>query len=109
MVQGVLAGRSLTDLLAKVPAPERPGTQALAFESLRRLGGAQAVCARLAAKPPPREVMSLLLAAVALLWPRQRAIYAEHTLVDQAVKAAKQRAPQAAAFINAVLRRFFAE
>ena len=37
----VLAGRSLTDLLAAVPASARPGTQALAFHVMRWLGGAR--------------------------------------------------------------------
>jgi len=109
MVAGVLAGSSLTDLLAAVPAAARPGTQALAFESLRRLGAAQAVQALVAPKAPPREVSALLLTAIALLWPRQRELYADHTLVDQAVHAARQRTPAAAGFINAVLRRFLRE
>jgi 16S rRNA (cytosine967-C5)-methyltransferase len=109
MVQGVLAGRSLTELLAGVPGPARPGTQALAFDVLRRLGGAQAVRAQLAAKTPPREVDVLLVSALALLWPQPRPPYPDHTLVDQAVQAARQRAPAAAGFINAVLRRFLRE
>jgi 16S rRNA (cytosine967-C5)-methyltransferase len=109
MVQGVLAGRSLTDLLAAVPAAARPGTQALSFEALRRLGGAQAVQALVAPKAPPREVQALLLTAITLLWPRVQALYADHTLVDQAVHAARQRTPAAAGFINAVLRRFLRE
>jgi 16S rRNA (cytosine967-C5)-methyltransferase len=106
MVQGVLGGRSLTELLATLPDAARPGTQALAFEALRRLGGARAVRAQLAPKAPPREVDALLLSALALLWPRERALYPDHTLVDQAVHAARQRVPAAAGFVNAVLRRF---
>ena len=136
MVQGVLAGRSLTELIASVPAPARAGTQALSFETLRRLGAAQAVQALVAPKAPPREVSALLLTAIALLWPRETALestkgrsrvdslpsgdgaglpaprglmYADHTLVDQAVHAARQRSPAAAGFINAVLRRFLRE
>jgi 16S rRNA (cytosine967-C5)-methyltransferase len=109
MVQGVLAGRSLTELLATVPAPARAGTQALSFETLRGLGGAQAVQALVAPKAPPRQVSALLLTAIALLWPREKALYSDHTLVDQAVHAARQRTPAAAGFINAVLRRFLRE
>ena len=112
MVQGVQAGRSLTELLAALPAPVRPATQALAFDALRRLGGAQAVCALVASKAPPREVHSLLVTALALLWPPapgQRAPYPDHTLVDQAVHAARRRTPAAIPFINAVLRRFVRE
>ena len=36
-------------------------------------------------------------------------IYPDHTLVDQAVAAMRRRAPQSAAFVNAVLRRFLRE
>lgn len=112
-VQGVREGRSLTDLLARVPAELRPGTQALAFTALRRLGAAEAARQQLAPKPPPSRVDALLLVALALLWPDPEPgaapMYADHTLVDQAVHAAKQRAPASAAFINAVLRRFVRE
>ena len=112
MVQGVGQGRSLTELLGRVPATARAGTQALAFEALRRLGGAQAVRSVVAAKPPPPAVDALLVTAIALLWPPAagaRPAYPDHTLVDQAVHAAHQRAPASAAFVNAVLRRFLRE
>lgn len=108
-VQGVREGRSLTELLARVPNELRPGTQALAFTALRRLGGAEAARQQLAPKAPPPRVDSLLLVALALLWPDPEPAYPDHTLVDQAVNAAKQRAPASAAFINAVLRRFLRE
>ncbi len=108
-VQAVLAAASLTDALARCPAAARPGTQALAFQVLRLLGSAQAVRARLAPKAPPPAVDALLLSALALLWPAAEAPYAAHTLVDQAVAAMRVRAPQSAAFANAVLRRFLRE
>lgn len=110
-VQGVREGKSLTELLARVPAELRPGTQALAFAALRRLGSAEAARQQLAPKAPPPRVDALLIVALALLWPEpdQPPAYTEHTLVDQAVKAAKARAPASAAFINAVLRRFLRE
>lgn len=110
-VQGVRDGRSLTELLARVPADLRPGTQALAFTALRRLGSAEAARKQLAPKAPPPRVDALLLTALALLWPdpEQPPAYTDHTLVDQAVHAAKLRAPASAAFINAVLRRFLRE
>ena len=110
-VQGVREGRSLTDLLAKVPADLRPGAKALAFTALRRLGSAEAARQQLAPKAPPPRVDGLLLVALALLWPEpdQPPAYTDHTLVDQAVHAAKQRAPASAAFVNAVLRRFLRE
>jgi len=112
MVQGVRDGRSLTDLLARVPANARAGTQALAFDVMRRLGAAQAVRSLVAVKTPPPAVDALLVSAIALLWPplpSARAAYPDHTLVDQAVHAARQRTPAAAGFVNAVLRRFVRE
>lgn len=129
-VQAVRAGQSLNDALSRCPAAARPGTQALAFEVLRRLGAATAVRARLAPKPPAPALDALLLSALALLLgpaerpvaaagdgsatpapgtPPGRAGYAAHTLVDQAVQAARARQPASAGFVNAVLRRFLRE
>jgi 16S rRNA (cytosine967-C5)-methyltransferase len=108
-VAAVRAGRSLTEVLARVPADARPGVQSLSFHVMRWLGGAGEVRAILAPKTPPPNVESLLLTALALLWPVPHPPYAEHTLVDQAVSAARQRTPAAAAFVNAVLRRFLRE
>ena len=108
-VQAVLGGESLTAALARCPAPARPGAQALSFHALRWLGTARALRARLAPKPPAAAVDALLLSTLALLWPTADAPYAPHTLVDQAVDAARQRAPQSAGFVNAVLRRFLRE
>ncbi len=109
-VAGVRAGRSLTDLLAATPTDLRAGTQALSFTALRALGGAEALRALMAPKAPPPAVDGLLLTALALLWPTGGPPpYAEHTLVDQAVTAARARTPAAAKFVNAVLRRFLRE
>ena len=108
-VQAVRAGTSLNVALAACPAAARPGTQALSFHALRWLGAAQVVRVQLAPKAPPPRVDALLLTALALLWPPGGAAYAEHTVVDQAVDAARQRAERSAAFVNAVLRRFLRE
>ena len=108
-VQAVLGGRSLTDVLAACPGALRPGTQALSFLVLRRLGAAQALRAILAPRTPPPAVEALLLSALALLWPDPAPPYADHTLVDQAVDAVRRRAPPSASFVNAVLRRFLRE
>lgn len=110
-VQAVRGGRSLNEALARCPSEARPGTQALSFEVMRRLGVAQATRARLAPKNPPPLVDALLLTAIALLWPGvdEGANYEPHTVVDQAVEAAKRRAKPSASFINAVLRRFLRE
>jgi 16S rRNA (cytosine967-C5)-methyltransferase len=108
-LQAVRGGRSLTDVLARVPAETRPAVQALSFHVLRWLGGATEVRAQLAPKTPPPNVDALLTTALALLWPVAAPPYADHTLVDQAVNAARHRTPAAAGFINAVLRRFVRE
>jgi 16S rRNA (cytosine967-C5)-methyltransferase len=112
-VQAVRSGRSLTDVLARCPAEMRPGVQALSFHTLRWLGSATEARALLAPKTPPPTVDALLVTALALLWPaganNDAPPYADHTLVDQAVTAVRQRTPAAAGFINAVLRRFLRE
>jgi len=108
-IQAVRAGHSLNDALAKCPTEARPGTQALSFHVLRWLGSAQAARVWLAPKAPPPPVDALVLSALALLWPGGDAPYPAHTLVDQAVTAARQRHKASAPFINAVLRRFLRE
>ncbi|HLL17195.1 MAG TPA: 16S rRNA (cytosine(967)-C(5))-methyltransferase RsmB, partial [Rubrivivax sp.] len=111
-VQAVRDGRSLTDVLTRMPADLRPGVQALAFHTLRLLGSAGEARSQLAPKAPPPNVDALLVTSLALLWPSpagESPPYPEHTLVDQAVSAARSRAPASAGFINAVLRRFIRE
>lgn len=108
-VQAVRAGQSLNDVLQRCPAEARPGAQALTFAVLRRLGSALAVRALLAPKKPPPPVEALLLTGIALLWPGDAAPYAEHTLVDQAVAAARARQAASGGFVNAVLRSFLRE
>ncbi len=114
---GVLAveqGRSLSEVLPQLPAPLRPGVQALTFHVLRQLGTARALVARLVERKPAPPVQALLCSAVALLLDvgdEQAPRYPAHTLVNQAVEAARQerRTERQAAFINACLRRFLRE
>lgn len=110
-VQAVRAGRSLTAQLESVPADLRPGTQALSFQALRQLGRATALRAQLAKKPPPPAADALLCSVLALGWDEASSPYPVHTLVNQAVEAARrQRQTQGQApFINACLRRFLRE
>lgn len=105
-VAAVRQGQSLTDALAERKAAERPGVQALSFAVLRRLGTAQALRNRLVPKAPQPWVDALLLSALALACGTE---YNAHTLVDQAVEAAKRRAKPASGLVNAVLRRFLRE
>ena len=111
VVRAVREGQSATPALAAVPAAVRPGTQALAMQALRALGRAQALRAQLARRAPPAPADALLCTALALSWDPAQSPYAPHTLVDQAVEAAKRDRATAgqAAFLNACLRRFLRE
>jgi 16S rRNA (cytosine967-C5)-methyltransferase len=110
-VQAVRSGRSLTAELESVAAPLRPAVQALSFQAMRQLGRAMALRALLAKKAPPPAADALLCTALALVWQDESAPYPVHTLVNQAVEAARQqRQTQAqSSFINACLRRFMRE
>ncbi len=106
-VQAVRQGRSLTEALARCPQALRPGAQSLSFLTLRRLGAVQALLKVLVPKKPQPKIEGLLLVSLALLWPDEAPPYAEHTVVDQAVKAVKEKS--SSGFVNAVLRRFLRE
>jgi len=112
-VLAVRQGRSLGDALANVPAPLRAGVQALAFHTLRRLGTCEALVTRLAERAPPPPLRALMCAALALLVAPDApgASYPPHTVVDQAVQAARaeRRWQRQAGFLNACLRRYLRE
>ena len=105
-VTAVSNGQSLTEALTACRPAERPGVQALSFTVLRRIGRAQALRQALVPKKPAPWVDSLLISALALACGTE---YDEHTLVDQAVTAAKRKAERASGLVNAVLRRFLRE
>lgn len=107
-LQAVERGRSLDAALAAVVPAARPGVQALSFHVLRWLGSARALRRRLVPRKPPPQLDTLLTCALALLWPAGPPPYREHTLVDQAVRAARQ-AGLSGALVNGVLRRFARE
>ncbi len=139
VLMAVYDGYTLTSALKIVEKPLKPGVQALGFYVLRHLGLAQALRAQLAKRVPPPAADALLCVALALLansrphatepspanalaagqtpQPPKVALedgspyYDEHTLVNQAVEAAKKQADTAAqaSFINACLRRFIRE
>ena len=104
-------GQSMTPALEDVDAQLRPGVQALAFHALRWLGRAEALRQQLAKRPPPPEADALLCVALALACAEEDAPYTAHTLVDQAVEAAKRSdaTHHQASFINGCLRRFLRE
>ena len=107
----VRRGVSGTAALEAVPSALRPGVQALLFQTLRQLGRAQALRAQLASRTPAPLPDALLCTALALAWDPDHAPYEPHTLVNQAVEAAKKtRSLQMQAnFLNACLRRFLRE
>ena len=111
VVQAVRAGRSLTAELDSTDAAVRPAVQALSFQVMRQLGRAMALRELLAKKAPPPSADALLCTALALCWQDASAPYPVHTLVNQAVEAARQQRQTHAqsSFINACLRRFMRE
>ncbi len=115
LLLAVRSGRSVTAELERVAPALRPGVQALGFHGLRWLGLAQALRDQLASRAPPPEADALLCLTLALAAPpegdAQALPYAAHTLVDQAVEAAKHSdaTRHQASFINGCLRRFLRE
>ena len=111
ILMAVRDGQSMTAALTDVDAALRPGVQALSFHALRWLGRAEALRQQLVKKPPPPEADALLCVALALTWQVEGAPYTSHTLVDQAVEAAKrsEATTHQASFINGCLRRFLRE
>ena len=104
-------GRSMTAALETVPKDLRPGVQALSFQSMRWWGRALALRKCLARKVPPAQADALLCTALALSWQDELAPYPVHTLVNQAVEAARRHKDMRAQapFVNACLRRFLRE
>ncbi len=111
-VLAVEQGRSLSDVLPQVASALRPGVQALTFQTLRHLGAARALGRLLVQRAPAPPVQALMHTALAvLLGDAQGQQYQPHTVVDQAVEAAKQSRDtrMQAGFVNACLRRFLRE
>jgi 16S rRNA (cytosine967-C5)-methyltransferase len=109
----IRAGQSWTTAQLEIEGNLRPGVQALAFAVLRQYGTAQALRSLLAQRAPSAAADALLCSVLALaVVPKADGVaYESHTLVNQAVEAAKRNPatrPQAN-FINACLRRFLRE
>ena len=111
VAQAVQSGRSMTAAIEAVPKDLRPGVQALSFQAMRWWGRAMALRQSLARKAPPAQADALLCTALALSWHDELAPYPIHTLVNQAVEAARKHKDMRAQapFINACLRRFLRE
>jgi 16S rRNA (cytosine967-C5)-methyltransferase len=101
----------MTAAIEQVSKDIRPGVQALSFQAMRWWGRAVAVRKQLARKAPPPAADALLCTALALSWRDDLAPYAVHTLVNQAVEAARRHKDMRAQapFVNACLRRFLRE
>jgi len=101
----------MTAAIEAVPKDIRPGVQALAFQTMRWWGRAVALRKALARKAPPAQADALLCTALALSWNDDIAAYPVHTLVNQAVEAARRHKDMRAQapFVNACLRRFLRE
>ena len=119
-IGAVRAGRALPAALAAIRASAPPASaevsrqavQDIAYRTLRRLGTADWLVARLVRKAPPPHVGNLLVCALALLIDdAANAAYSAHTVVDQAVRAvgARRDLAFAKALVNAVLRTFLRE
>src|SRR5690606_5562737 len=125
-VQAVLAGRSLSDSLAATDAALRASAQAVSFHAMRRLGLATALREILVPRKPAsplldallRTALALLDTAAELADPavvvrpgRKVPVYAPHTVVDQAVRAAGQhkKLRPFKGLVNGVLRRYLRE
>lgn len=111
VLAAIRAGSSGTAALEAVPGALKPGVQALVYAALRELGRAEALRKLLAPRKPSPEVDALLCLALALAWQDEGAPYEAHTLVNQAVEAAKRGSSTRAqaGFVNACLRRFLRE
>jgi 16S rRNA (cytosine967-C5)-methyltransferase len=117
----VRAGKSWTTAQLSIENSLRPGVQALAFAVLRYYGTAQVLRGLLAPRTPSPAADALLCSVLALAVasshsndaaPAAGSVHYEaHTLVNQAVEAAKRAAATRAqaSFINACLRRFLRE
>jgi 16S rRNA (cytosine967-C5)-methyltransferase len=105
IVARVAAGKSLTEQIGRL----EPGTRAalidLTHGTLRRYGRVQAIVASLSRRGRPDALVEALLWCA--LYALDSARYAEHTVVDETVKACGliERWP-AKGYVNAVLRGF---
>jgi 16S rRNA (cytosine967-C5)-methyltransferase len=104
-IAGVIAGRSLNQAFAAVPAAARPAAMDLAYGAVRFLARYRFFLSRLLTRADTdAEVMGVLLAALHALYSRP---LAPHMVVDQAVDAAAGIGRGAAkGMVNAVLRNF---
>ncbi|MEM5384531.1 16S rRNA (cytosine(967)-C(5))-methyltransferase RsmB [Paraburkholderia phymatum] len=114
--QGAALPAALHSIFMSLPegvaAGSRGAVQDLAYRTMRRLGTAEGLVAKLVRKPPPPHVGHVLVCALALLVDEEsNAAYAPFTVVDQAVNTigARREFAFAKGLVNAVLRNFLRE
>lgn len=125
-IQGVLAGKSLTECLANTPDALRASSQSISFYVLRRLGFARQLRHLMVPRKPQSDWLeALLLVSLVIADSAAQAqddpeslqdrpdipVYAIHTVVDQAVNAAEEHLALRPykALLNGTLRRFLRE
>lgn len=110
IVGQVLAGRSLADLLAgraewSAAQIDVPLVQELCYGSLRSWGRIDAIARQIFKKKPPQQELRCLIGVA--LYQLLETTAPEHTVVDQAVRAAARAGlTSAKGLVNAVLRQF---
>ena len=108
-ISEVMSGRSLTEVLDQLDAHERPIVQSLSFNALRKWVRSQELIKQFIPKAPPSEVAHLLSVAIALFLQDSSdgKGYADHTIVDQSVRACGEydKTMYAKGLVNAVLRK----
>ncbi|MGL4574331.1 MAG: 16S rRNA (cytosine(967)-C(5))-methyltransferase RsmB [Burkholderiaceae bacterium] len=114
-IDAVATGRSLNDALddpfVRQAQGARGAIQDLSFYALRRYGLASELLKQLAHRPLDAQVHALLLVALALLSDTKSPKYPDHTLVDQAVRAAAALpgGDRVKSVVNGILRTFLRE
>ncbi|WP_224028501.1 16S rRNA (cytosine(967)-C(5))-methyltransferase RsmB [Paraburkholderia caribensis] len=114
--QGAALPAALQSVFMSLPesaaTASRGAVQDIAYRTMRRLGTAEWLVAKLVRKAPPPHIAHVLTCALALLTDEaSSAAYAPFTVVDQAVDAigARREFAFAKGLVNAVLRNFLRE
>ncbi|WP_041763655.1 16S rRNA (cytosine(967)-C(5))-methyltransferase RsmB [Paraburkholderia phymatum] len=114
--QGAALPAALHSIFVSLPegvaTASRGAVQDIAYRTMRRLGTAEWLVAKLVRKAPPPHVAHVLACALALLVDEaSNAAYTPFTVVDQAVNAigARRESSFAKGLTNAVLRNFLRE
>lgn len=106
MTEGASLEKALEASCRGVSSEEKAACQSLTYAATRHALASEAVLAQLAKREPETGVRAILLVAIAELIETPTKDY---VIVNEAVKAVKNRLPAAAGFTNACLRRFARE